>query len=159
MSRVNWSYFKKFSKVIDKYMPSSGEGDTIASQLVTAINKLIYKWYNDGDVYDNTHSLKGWANDLSDYANWIYRHFNSSRQILDRIETIRTEEEYEQLLKDLADKYLGDEEKLSKYDNKQSTGSIYDCDGPFIYDSDDPWDDDEEDEWTDEDGVIHSRWY
>ena len=66
---VNWGSFNKFEDIIHKYMPAMGEGETLASQAVTAINKLIYKWYNDGDVYDNRYSLQGWANDLSSYAN------------------------------------------------------------------------------------------
>ena len=69
---VDWSYFDKFDGIIDKYLPTKGEGETKATQIVTAINKLIYKWYNDGDVFDNTYHLEGWANDLSDYANWLY---------------------------------------------------------------------------------------
>lgn len=68
-SSVSWSYFRRFDEIIDKYLPASGEGENMASQIVTAVNKLIYKWYNDGDVYDNTGYLEGWANDISDYAN------------------------------------------------------------------------------------------
>lgn len=66
---VNWNYFDKFEAITVKYMPDYGEGETIASQAVTAVNKLIYKWYNDGDVFDNTKYLEGWWNDLSSYAN------------------------------------------------------------------------------------------
>ena len=54
----------------------------MASQLVTAVNKLVYKWYNDGDVYDNIHSLDNWANDLSSYANWPYKYIPESSDIL-----------------------------------------------------------------------------
>ena len=49
---VSWDYFDKFKDVVHKYLPTVGEGDTFATQIVTAINMLIYKWYNDGDVYD-----------------------------------------------------------------------------------------------------------
>ena len=62
---VDWSYFDKFDPLQDKYLPNRGEGDTIATQIVTAVAKLIYKWYNDGDVFDNTWYLDGWLNDLS----------------------------------------------------------------------------------------------
>ena len=72
---VDWSKYRQFGDITHKYLPSRGEGDSKASQLVTAVNKLIYKWYNDGDVFDTTGNLKGWANDLSSYANWIYRYF------------------------------------------------------------------------------------
>ena len=53
LEHVDESAFDKFEPIIDKYMPDIGEGDSLASQMVTAVNKLIYKWYNDGDVYDN----------------------------------------------------------------------------------------------------------
>ena len=68
---TNWDYFDRFEGIEDKYLPVQGEGETKASQIVTAVAKLVYKWYNDGDVFDNTHHLEGWANDLSDYANWL----------------------------------------------------------------------------------------
>ena len=45
-AEVEWSAFDKFEPIIDKYMPDIGEGDSLASQMVTAVNKLIYKWYN-----------------------------------------------------------------------------------------------------------------
>lgn len=35
-------YFRKFKKINDKYLPDYGEGNTFASQAVTAVNKLIY---------------------------------------------------------------------------------------------------------------------
>ena len=50
MKGVSWGYFNKFDDILNKYMPFTGEGKTMASQLVTAVNKLVYKWYNDGDV-------------------------------------------------------------------------------------------------------------
>ena len=71
---VDWSYFNQYEELINVYMPIQGEGDTMATQAVTAVNKLIYKWYNDGDVYDNTYQMNGWANDLSSYANWLCKY-------------------------------------------------------------------------------------
>ena len=100
---VSWNYFDKYDKLIDKYMPIRGEGETLASQCVTAINKLIYKWYNDGDVFDNTQGLEGWANDLSDYANWLYRYIPYAEGVLMTISNCSNNSDYEDLLKDLAD--------------------------------------------------------
>ena len=81
---VDWGYYDKFDGLMDKYLPMHGEGETKATQIVTAVNKLVYKWYNDGDVFDNTLHLEGWANDLSDYANWLADHANVG-EILDKI--------------------------------------------------------------------------
>lgn len=130
---VQWDYFERFNEITDKYLPASGEGETLASQTVTAVNKLIYKWYNDGDVFDNTsaHGLQGWCNDLSSYANWLTKYTNRA-DCLYAIFDIETESEYEQLLKELADTIL-DEDYLSVL-NSEKQGSIYDCEGSFKFD-------------------------
>ena len=146
---VSWDYFDKFTDLIDTYMPSCGEGKTMASQICTAINKLIYKWYNDGDVYDNRYALSGWCNDLSSYANWLNKYINAIELIW--ITGIRTDGQYENLLKELADKYL-DAEYLAEMANKPKVGSIYDCEGCFKFiedwgeeeDEDEDWDEDED---------------
>lgn len=135
-----WDYFDKFDEIIHKYMPRIGEGDNMASQIVTAVNKLVYKWFNDGDVFDNTFYLEGWANDLSCYANWLRKYTNAGF-ILDRIEACG-DEEYEELLKDLANELL-DDEWLYAMSHHPKKGTIYDCDGPFKF----KYPDDDEEEY------------
>lgn len=144
---VDWDYFDKFEPIINKYMPDRGEGETMASQIVTAVNKLIYKWYNDGDVYDNTRGLPGWANDLSDYANWLYKYVPKTQYTLDLIEEVSTDGGYEEILQLLADLTLN-EEFLSKYTDEKCLGSIYNCNGPFKFI--DLYDDDEDDDSTED---------
>ena len=153
---VNWSDFNRFEPVIKLYMPNQGEGDSIASQIVTAVNKLVYKWFNDGDVYDNTHGLQGWANNISSYANWLYK-YTPAADILERIYNINTEAEYEELLYDLADMLL-DSEWLAQWEESPKSGSIYNCDGPFEfveYEDEDDYDDyeydDDYDDYDDDD--------
>lgn len=138
---VDWNYYDKFEKLIDKYMPMSGEGETKASQIVTAVNKLIYKYYNDGDVFDNTHHLEGWANDLSSYANWLYENTKNAWKILNKITTCYTNEDYEDLLKELAEELLN-EAYLAEQNKEEKVGTIYDCDGKFKYEE--PEDDEED---------------
>lgn len=129
---VEWDYFNKFSNITDKYLPVVGQGDTKATQIVTAVNKLIYKWYNDGDVYDNTYNLEGWGNDLSSYANWLSKYVQKSRKILQRIRYIVVESAYEELLKELADTLL-DEQFLAEQEAITKVGSIYNCSGEFMF--------------------------
>ena len=149
---VDWGYYDKFEELIDKYLPMRGEGETKATQIVTAVNKLIYKWYNDGDVFDTTYHLRGWANDLSDYANWLYEHTDADT-ILAKIIICYNESDYEDLLQELTDKlfdeaYLENENKIAKI------GTIYKCDGMFKWveeeEEDEEWDEDEEDEEDEE---------
>jgi hypothetical protein len=129
---VDWSYFNKFGEIDKKYLPSMGEGNTMATQMVTSVSKLVYKYYNDGDVFDNTYNLSGWWNDLSSYANWLYTYVPETRNILNRIKACFIEEDYENLLKELCDT-TQTFEFLSKYENKPTVGTIYDCDGPYEY--------------------------
>ncbi len=128
---VDWGYYDKYEALIDKYMPMRGEGETVASQIVTAVNKLIYKWYNDGDVFDNTHGMET-GNDLSDYANWLYENTKNAWKILNKISNCFNDDSYENLLKELADELLN-EEYLLEQNEKEKVGTIYDCDGKFKY--------------------------
>ena len=129
---VLWSYFDKYYDVIDRYMPSRGQGETMASQICTAVNKLIYKWYNDGDVYDNTFHLKSWANDLSSYANWLQYYTKDAFKVLTKIQDCHEDEDYENLLKELAD-LLINEEYLKEMNGKEKVGDIYNCDGCYKF--------------------------
>lgn len=129
---VDWGYYDKFDGINEKYLPERGEGETVATQIVTAVNKLIYKWYNDGDVFDNTHHMEGWANDLSDYANWLYENTKDAWKILNKISDCISDSEYEDLLQELADKLL-DEEYLAEQNELDKVGTIYNCDGKFKY--------------------------
>ena len=130
---VQWDYYDKFETLIDKYMLARGEGETKASQIVTAVNKLVYKWYNDGDVFDNTHGLEGWVNDLSSYANWLDKCTDlKASGILAKIKDCHNDSDYEHLLKELADTMLN-EEYLAEQNKLEKVGTIYECDGKFKF--------------------------
>lgn len=138
---VSWSYFERFGSVTGKYLPDFGEGENMATQTVTAVAKLVYKWYNDGDVYDNRYMMEGWCNDLSSYANWIYKFVGDETGadvILDGIADCYNDGDYEDLLKELADT-LYDEEWLGRISKNELIGSIYDCDGRFRFVDREEW--------------------
>ena len=141
---VRWDYYNKFENLVDKYMESMGEGNTKASQIVTSVNKLVYMYYNNGDVYDNTNFEHYCLNDVSDYANWLYDNTTDTiKNILTKVKDISCEVEYELILKQLADNllvkpYLEEQSKLEK------VGSIYKCCGKFKYIEDE---EEEDDEW------------
>ena len=122
---VEWSYYDRFKKINDKYLPAYGEGDTKATQVVTAVTKLVYKWYNDGDVFDNNYYLSGWANDLSPYANWLYHKTTEKvKSLLKMISDCYSYDDYEELLKALADTLL-DESYLGELNKEPKEDSIY----------------------------------
>ena len=141
---ISWSMFDAFEPIIEKYMPMRGEGETMASQIATAVNKLVYKWYNDGDVYDNTYKLAGWANDLSTYANWLHTYATECDTILEGIADCEDGYDYECLLYDLASCTLNSN-YLAMYENSPKEDSIYKCKGPYQFVEYDEDDDDEYD--------------
>lgn len=143
--KESWEDFDAYEEIIDKYMLPRGEGDTLASQAVTAVNKLVYKWFNDGDIYDNTYRLEGWANDLSSYANWLYKYVDGTQSILDRITEARSREDYEDILKALCNEVL-DDGLLTELAKAEKQGSIYEEKGPFKFE----WSIDDDDEEFDE---------
>ena len=130
---------------LNSYLPPSGEGDTMASQIATAVCKIIYRWYNDGDVYDNVHSgMQGWGNDLSSYANWLYTYVPEVRNVLKQVYDCYDDKEYEYILQELQDT-TDDLTLLTSYEEKPKVGSVYsDYDGPFAFEeySDDEDEDD-----------------
>ena len=126
---IEWGDFDQFENS-DKYLPARGEGDNMATQAATALSKLVYKWFNDGDVYDTSYALEGWANDISGSANWLYKYIPETQPILDRIETIETKEEYTELLFDLCKVVDPKIPGLESFDLK---GDAYDEDGKFKY--------------------------
>lgn len=141
---IDWHDFDKFDPLLDQYMPPRGEGETLASQAATAVNKLVYKWYNDGDVFDNTYYLEGWANDLSSYANWLYNHVSRAQRVLDSISECRSDSDYEELLYNLAGLVL-QPDFLQDLSTQPKIGSIYKCTGPFKFvqykdEDDEDWD-------------------
>lgn len=132
---VDYKYFKKFYEIIEKYVPDYGDGETKASQTATAVLKIYGKWYNNGDVYDNSFYIESSYNDLSSYANWLDKYSESEKvsSILRRIYNCETGDDYEEILKDLADTLL-DEEYLAEQDKIEKCGSVYECDGIFKFD-------------------------
>ena len=137
---VDWSYYNKFVSIEDKYLPVSGEGETRATQIITAVSKLVYKWYNDGDVFDNTYHMNGWCNDLSSYANWLDKYANVD-DVLGKIRECYTYDDYEDLLKELTD-ITHDEVFLYEQDKMPKIDSIYTCKGRFKF-----VENNEDDEW------------
>lgn len=54
---MNWGRLpadadKEFNEWYDKYVPAYDKCDTLAGEIIRAINRLVYRWYNDGDTVD-----------------------------------------------------------------------------------------------------------
>lgn len=126
-----------FGDVTNEFMPSSGEGDNKLTQFLVAANKLIYRWYNDGDVFDSCNGL-GWANDISGSANWLYKYSNDNKikALLDKIYDIYSEKEYERNIIKPLEAYL---DRLASTDYfkelaaQPKVGNAYNEEGKFSW--------------------------
>ena len=137
-----WNDFYRFKP---KYMPAYGDGDTMASQTETAISKLVSKWFNDGDVFDNHYGMSGWCNDISGSANWLATNFPGASTILDRIHYIGSDEgKYEDILYDLCCLIFDTPNLLDSMNNIPKVSSAYKCDGPYSFEEFDEEDEDED---------------
>lgn len=129
---LTWGDFSspKADKIEREYLPRVGEGDSMMSQAVTATSKLIYNWFKDEDVFDTTSGLQMGFNDLSSYANWLYKYIPEVKNILDKVYEIWAKKDYVELLYDLF-QAIYNQKIVDKYSLKTNVGSIYNCDGPF----------------------------
>lgn len=41
---------EKFNRYSNKLMKPSGKSDTVAGEIVRAVNRICYRFYNDGDI-------------------------------------------------------------------------------------------------------------
>ena len=114
-----------YSILTDKYLPSKGQGENKASQLVTAANNIIYGWYNNGDT------ISGDGNDLTSYANWIHKYIKEPeiRKILkdDHIDYNDTYYLSEIILPLI--KFVFREDFLEGLASQEIEGDIYECNG------------------------------
>lgn len=54
---MNWGRLpekedNEFNDWYDKYVPACGKCNTLAGEIIRAINRIVYRWYNDGDTVD-----------------------------------------------------------------------------------------------------------
>ena len=107
-SHHEWKDFDTVSARLEPYLEFKGQGTTMASQVAACLANLVYHFFNDGDIFDTTHHLSASCNDFSARANWLYLNQPATRPVLDRIEKVRTDGEYADLLFDLCELYDAD---------------------------------------------------
>ena len=140
-----WDDFTVVAKRLNPYLEIKGQGTTMASQVAACLSNLVYHFFNDGDIFDTTHHLTASCNDFSSRANWLYLNQPATRPILDRIEKVRTNGEYADLLFDLCEVY--DADTLASLAKEPAKEDIYNskckfsCPEPEDDDDDEPTED------------------
>lgn len=51
MSWLNEQTETRINELFDKYVPASGASETMVGELVRALSRVAYRWFNDGDYF------------------------------------------------------------------------------------------------------------
>ena len=142
------------SKLFDKLVPNSGASETIQGELIRAINKLVYRWYNDGDYF-----YKGYG---AETAGPAHAFLTSSSEIPSSLRSTlnqifskaigASEDGYERLIKFALEKIVDYVESVPEDEYTPLEMEMYDYDSEFQDEEEEEDDyDDYEEEEDDED--------
>ena len=140
-------------EAFEELVPSSGPADTKAGEIVRAINRIMYRDFNDGDLFYSGYGVET----CGDAVAYLCHNVPGIVNDFDKIATAELEgSSYSSALDRIAKKiakYIIKHPKLIETPNKED---MYDYDGmEFIQDKGwfvdyDGYYDDEEDEWDEE---------
>ena len=131
-------------------VPGQGKADTVEGEMLRAINKIVYRWGNDGDEY-----MRGYGTETAGPAHsFLINSDNPKRAALEVI--FRRGTNYEQTIKDALDLILDYIESRNGEYTKNTLGDMLDWEAEFEneeyedeeeWDHEDYYDDDEEDDY------------
>lgn len=138
---------KRFDELSDKIMKPSGKSDTVSGELIRSVNRICYRFYNDGDVIGC-----GYGNETCNAAGrYILQYGNKEMKDILNImwdgtvndtECAMADKPYELLLSQLV------EETVKYIDSENSELDKEPEDMLDFFDKEDlKYDIDEEDEW------------
>ena len=141
---------KRNNILFDKLVPGSGAAETVEGELMRAINRLVYRWYNDGDYF-----YKGYGAETAGPAHSFL--VNSNQIPFDLQSTLTStfnkaidapEEGYERLIKFALEKVVDHVEATPEDEYTPLKQEMFDFESEFedeeVYD-DDYYDEEDDD--------------
>ena len=124
----------------DKLVPGSGKADTIEGEMLRAINRIVYRFYNDGDEYHT-----GYGTETAGPAHSFL--VNANHPLRSLVSTLfKKGTNYEQTIKDVLDAILDHiESRRGKY--APNSEDMYDYEPEF---EDDEFEEDDYDDYYDD---------
>ena len=159
---LNEEPLNKFNELFDSLVPPSGNCGTLGGELLRAVNRVCYRWYNDGD--------RVWVGYGRETVNPAVRFLEKLVEESERTGAFKltesfkhnvkelyeseprsfsdTDEKYNELVDCLAESAMATIEMFKLGDIENTFGDMFDYKDPKEdVDRDDDWDD--EDEWED----------
>ena len=126
----------------DELVAGSGKSDTVEGEMLRAINRIIYRYYNDGDEYHT-----GYGTETVGPAHSFL--VNASHPLKSLVSTLfKKGTNYEQTIKDVLDAILDHiESRQGKY-TSNNVGDMFDYNAEF---EDDTYEEDDYDDYDDDD--------
>lgn len=138
----------------DKLVPGDGDAKTVEGEMLRAINRIIYRYYNDGDEY-----FRGYGTETAGPAHSFLVNANHPLKSA-MIKVFKEGTDYEQTIKDALVIILDHiESKQGKY-TKNTLGGIFDYEPEFEDEEDeydDYYDDDDDDYYQEGKGQKISK--
>jgi hypothetical protein len=131
----------------DKLVPGQGDAETVEGEMLRAINRIVYRFYNDGDKY-----FEGYGTETAGPAHSFLINANHPLKsaMIKLFDEPSGDNSYERMLKDILDMILDYiESRQGKY-TKNTLGGMFNYEPEFEEDEEDEddydyYDDDEDD--------------
>ena len=98
----DWS----FEHLFDTLVPNNGKCDTLAGELLRAINRIEYRWFNDGDRFNEDYGIETCGQPAYFLAHYIYEEEDEAPfwNILLNVDTDGNDEKYDEMIEELKNK-------------------------------------------------------
>ena len=151
---------KRNDVLFDKLVPSSGDSETVEGELIRAINRIIYRWFNDGDYFYQGYGIET--------AGGAHSFLINSKQIPFDLQSTLTsifnkaegapEDGYERLIKFALEKVVDHVEATPEDEYTKLDRGMFDFEPEYeedLYDEEE--DDDYYDEYEDEEEYLNEE--
>lgn len=138
----DWPDNKEFNALFDQYVPGQGHANTLGGELIRAVNKIVYRYYNDGDRVG-----VDYGNETCNPAARFIEKNSKLEPLARKLWNVYSDREYEELL----DKLMQATIEICKEDNLFEQPNTDDMNN-YADPSDTKWEEDEEEwyDWEDE---------
>jgi len=134
--------------LFDKLVPGQGTAETLEGEMLRAVNRLVYRYYNDGDKYNEGYGTETAGPAHSFLVNAVHPLRAKMDSIMD--EEFKSDGEYERMLKEVLGLILDYIESKEGEYTKNTQGDIFNYPSEFEnmeeeedYDDYDDYDDDD----------------
>lgn len=137
----------------DKLVPSSGPSKFVEGEMLRAMNRLVYRWYNDGDKF-----FEGYGTETAGPAHsFLVNSSQINREEQRRLESLFDavvgtygDEEYEKMLNNVAEVVLSYIEGIPEDQYEELGREMFDFEPEYEEEDEDDFDDDYYDDYDDE---------